>query len=187
MESIGSESVTALLSAARDGDAEAFDRLYGQIYEELRRLARMVRRGKAGETMSTTALVHEAYIQLVPSRSLDWQDRTHFLRVAARAMRQVLVQTARRKMAQKRGGNVVTVSLNDEEVGYAIQLHEVIDLEDALVRLEQMDQRQAQIIECRVFAGLTVEDTAKALGVGESTVKRDYRAARAWLTSQLSA
>ena len=180
------ESVTGLLQAARDGDVEAFDELYSRVYEELRRLARMVRRGRANETLNTTALVNEAYLHLLPSADISWQDRTHFFRVAARAMRQVLVQTARRRMAQKRGGGADRVTFNEQLHGGSLDFEEILSLENALQKLEALDERQASVVECRYFAGLTIEETASTLGVGEATVKRDWRAARAFLTNALS-
>jgi RNA polymerase sigma factor (TIGR02999 family) len=182
-----SPSVTALLLAARDGDSQAFDVLYERVYEELRRLARLVRGGRASETLNTTALVHEAYLHLVPSKDLDWQDRTHFFRVAARAMRQVLVHAARRRMAEKRGGGAVTVAFDERLYAAPIRLDDIVALDDALIRLEALDGRQARIVECRFFAGLTVDETAQALGIGTATVKRDWRAARAFLTQVLQA
>lgn len=179
------ESVTALLLAARDGDAAAFDALYEQVYEELRRLAHVVRGGRASETLSTTALVHEAYLHLIPSKDLNWQDRTHFFRVAARAMRQVLVQAARRRVAEKRGGHAVQVTFDERLHEAPIRLDDIIALDEALTRLEALDARQAQIVECRFFAGLSVEETAQMLAIGTATVKRDWRAARAFLTQVL--
>ena len=177
-------SVTQLLQDARLGDAHAFDLLYAQVYDELRRLARVIRRGRGGATLSTTALVHEAYIRLLPAQDLGWENRTHFFRVAARAMRQILIDAARRRLAAKRGGGAVAVTF-EEEVHGAMQIEEIVALDDALKQLERLDSRQAQVVECRLFAGLTVEETAQALGVGPATVKRDWRVARAWLVNAL--
>lgn len=177
--------ITALLGAARDGDTAAFDALYQSVYEELRRLAHVVRRGRAGETLNTTALVHEAYLHLVPSKDLPWHDRAHFFRVAARAMRQVLVHAARRRRAKKRGGDAVKVTFNEHLHKSPILLDEILALDGALARLEALDPRQARIVESRFFAGLSVEETAHTLGIGTATVKRDWRAARAFLTQAL--
>lgn len=179
------ESVTGLLLAAREGDADAFDALFAKVYDELRRIARVVRSGHANETVNTTALVHEAYLHLLPSADLTWQDRTHFFRVAARAMRQVLVHAIRRRNAEKRGGGLHSVTLNEEVLATPLPLDEVLSLDAALAELETLDPRQVQVVECRYFAGLTVEETAEALGVATATVKRDWRAARAWLTQAL--
>lgn len=178
--------MTALLHAARDGDARAFDELYARVYGELRRLARVVRAGRAGDTLNTTALVHEAYLHLLPSADIPWQDKAHFFRVAARAMRQVLVQTARRRLAEKRGGAAERVTFNERLHGASVRLEDILSLEDALQRLEALDPRQARVVECRYYAGLTVEETAVALSIGEATVKRDWRASRAFLTQVLS-
>ncbi len=179
-----SPSVTELLQDARQGDAHAFDLLYAQVYDELRRLAHVVRRGRGSETLSTTALVHEAYIRLLPAHDLAWQDRTHFFRVAARAMRQILIDAARRRLAAKRGGDAIAITFNESLHG-GMQIEDVIALDDALKQLENMDARQAQVVEYRLFAGLTVEETAQLLGVGPATVKRDWRVARAWLVNAL--
>lgn len=179
-------SVTALLEAARQGDGQAFDAVYQEVYDELRRLARVIRRGHAGATLNTTALVHEAYLRLVPARNLAWEDRMHFFRVAARAMRHALVEVARRQMADKRGGGAMTVFFDENVHATPVRVEEVLALNDALAQLEALDPRQARIVECRFFAGLSVEETAEALGVGPATVKRDWRAARAWLVRALS-
>ena len=179
------DAVTALLYAARNGDAEAFDALYDGVYDELRRLAHVVRGGRAGATLNTTALVHEAYLHLLPSQDLSWQDRAHFFGVAARAMRQVLVQAARRRMAEKRGGGAVQVTFDERLHEAPIRLDEILTLDEALTRLEALDPRQARIVESRFFAGLSVEETAQALGIGTATVKRDWRAARAFLPQAL--
>jgi RNA polymerase sigma factor (TIGR02999 family) len=183
------EEITRLLSAASDGDPAAFDEVFRIVYEELRRLARKVRRGQASETLNTTALVHEAYVRLLPSRDLAWESRGHFLGVAARAMRQVLVHAAQRRGAAKRGGGRVDLSLNEAIHGgpsRGVEPEQVLALDAALEELEALSERQARVVECRFFAGLTVEETAEALEVSEPTVKRDWRTARAWLARKLS-
>lgn len=180
--------VTVLLRRAGTGDREAWDEVFGQVYAELRRRARWVRRGRAGETMSTTALVHETYLKLVPSADLDWRDRGHFFAVAARAMRQVLIGAARNRLAKKRGDGVFPVALGDADIAVDTARPErLIALDEALERLATLDARQAQIVEYRFFAGLSVEETAAALGLSEPTVKRDWRAARAWIASEIGA
>ncbi|PEN13485.1 RNA polymerase subunit sigma-70 [Longibacter salinarum] len=184
--SSSSSPVTHLLHAARDGDADALDDLIPLVYEELRRLARKVRSDRGASTIDTTGLVHEAYEKLVPS-DVEWKDRTHFFRVAARAMRQVLIDAARRRQADKRGGTETAISFDDNLYSEPINDIELLALDDALDRLADMDDRQAQIVECRFFAGLTVAETAAALDISEPTVYRDWRAARAWLASQLTA
>ena len=180
----GSE-VTRLLHRARDGDDDAFDALFDVVYQELRGLARSVRRAGASETLNTTALVHEAYVRLIPSKALSWNDRSHFFGVAARAMRQVLVRAAEKRATKKRGGGQVAVPLDEERDGVAFDPHRLIDLDAALSALEKENPRQARVVECRFFAGLSVEETAAALEISEPTVKRDWRFARAWLAEEL--
>lgn len=161
--------------------------IYGRVYDELRRLAHVVRGQAANQTLDTTALVHEAYLHLVPSKALSWQDRTHFFRVAARAMRQVLAEAARRRLTEKRGGGVTAkIPFEEQAHGLSIPLADLVMLDEALSRLEALSRRQAQVVECRFFAGLSVEETAEALGIGSATVKRDWRSAKAFLTHALS-
>jgi RNA polymerase sigma factor (TIGR02999 family) len=187
------EEITHLLESASGGDAEAFDRVFQVVYDELRRLARQVRRGRASETLNTTALVHEAYVRLLPSRDLAWEGRSHFMAVAARAMRQVLVRAAERRATAKRGGDKTHVPLDDTfhriEGGGSggVDPERILALDAALGGLERLNARQARVVECRFFAGLSVEETARALDVSEPTVKRDWSAARAFLARELSA
>ncbi|MCA9736520.1 MAG: ECF-type sigma factor [Gemmatimonadota bacterium] len=186
------EEITRLLESASSGDGEAFDRVFRVVYDELRGLARLVRRGRASETLNTTALVHEAYLRLLPSQGLAWQGRSHFMGVAARAMRQVLVRAAERRSAIKRGGGDEPVSLVESQhqrlggdVGQ-VEPERILVLDAALSRLEALSPRQARVVECRFFAGLSVEETAQALSVSEPTVKRDWSAARAWLAREMA-
>ncbi|MGA7304557.1 MAG: ECF-type sigma factor [Rhodothermales bacterium] len=175
------EDVTALLHAAGSGDQRAFDQLYAMAYQELRRLAHNVRSGRGAQTLNTTALVHEAYIKLAASKNPAWVDRVHFLRIAARAMRQVLIDAAQRRTAQKRGGKAIPIEFDERVHSSLVDPESLLALEDALKQLEAVDERQAQVVECRFFGGLTIEETALALGVSDSSVKRDWRTARAWL------
>jgi len=179
--------VTALLRRARGGDRQAWDEVFDRVYGELRRRAEWVRRGRASDTMSATALVHEAYLKLIPSADLEFRDRAHFLAVAARAMRQVLVGAARQRLAKKRGGDDWIVALNDRDdiPAETARPERLLALDAALERLAALDPRQAAIVEYRFFAGLTVEEAAAVLGLSEPTVKRDWRAARAWIASEL--
>jgi RNA polymerase sigma factor (TIGR02999 family) len=186
MPASSQETVTLLLEQAQQGSTQAFDRLYALIYDELRRLAHVVRRGHVGPTLNTTALVHEAYFKLLPSKDLSWQGRSHFFRVAARAMRQVIINEAERQQAEKRGGGHLTVAF-DERIHAPITAVDLLTLNTALQRLEALNPRQAEVVECRFFAGLTVKETAHALGVSPPTVKRDWRTARAWLSHALGA
>lgn len=178
--------VTGRLRAAQEGDPAAQDALYARVYDELCRLARRVRAGRAGATLSTTALVHEAYVKLRPARVGTWEGRAHFFGVAARAMRDVLVDAARRRAAEKRGGGAVLVTLGDEAAA-AVRPDELLALDEALVRLGGIDPRQLRVVEYRYFAGLTAAETADALGVSTSTVEREWRGARAWLARELRA
>lgn len=185
--------VTRLLNDASEGDEAAFDRVFQIVYVELTRLARQVRRGRASETLNTTALVHEAYLHLLPSKELAWKGRGHFLAVAARAMRQVLVRAAEKRTTLKRGGGQVDVELDERRhspgaaLGTPFEPERIVLLDEALRRLEELSPRQARIVECRFFAGLSVEETAAALDVSEPTVKRDWRVARAWLAREMAA
>jgi len=186
MDSFDKHTVTSLLHDARDGDGRAFDRLYVKVYDELHRLARNIRSRGAGNTLNTTALVHEAYIKLIPSQDHDWQDKTHFLRVAARAMRQIIVNTARQRHAYKRGAGEMNFTFNDELYnGKIVSASDIITLDSVLNKLEQLNQRQAKIVEYRVFVGMNVEETARALDISPATVKRDWRVARAWLIQEM--
>lgn len=178
--------VTELLRAASAGDAASFDRAFSRVYDELHRLARQVRVGRASDTLGATALVHEAYLKLLPSLGTDWEGRRHFLRVAARAMRQVLVGAARERMAEKRGGGEFSVTLDEAAHATPVRADALLALDEALERLAQLDARQARVVELRYFAGLTAEETADVLGISTPTVQRDWRAARAWLGVQLA-
>lgn len=179
-------TITQLLHDLRDGRSAAFDDLIPLVYEQLRRIARhRLRRERDDHTLQTTELVHEAYERLEAHHEVDWNDRRHFFAVAARAMRQVLVAHARRKNAQKRGGTVPHVSIDDSPPAVPPSSISVLALNDALERLETLDARQAKVVEGRFFAGLTIQQTARMLDVSASTVKRDWRTARAWLAREL--
>ncbi len=178
--------ITLLLAAARRGDQDAVDQLLPLVYDQLREVAhRQLRRRRPGNTFNSTVLVHEAYLKLAAKMDTDWQDRNHFLAVAAVAMRHILVDYARRKTAQKRGGNQVLVSLDEGRVGRPAATVEMLALDQALSRLGSLSQRLAKIVELRFFGGLTVEETAELIGTSERTVKRDWRKARAFLLSAL--
>ena len=174
-------SISTLLHAIQAGDESAATQLFAQIYDELHRLARCVRGRGTPSTLNTTALVHEAYLHLRPDEGLNVESKRHFLRMAARAMRQVLAREARRRNALKRGGNAVTVSFRDSAVGRALPLSNILTLEDALDALDCLSPRRARVVECRYFGGLTIAETAEALDVSPATVKRDWRTAKAWL------
>lgn len=180
------DRVQRLLFRARDGDESALGELLPVVYEELRGLAHRVRsRSGAAETVNTTALVHEAYERLANGPG-NFVDNAHFFRVAATAMRHILVDYARRQSATKRGGNEVAVTLTNAIIADAQKSDEVLALDDALGRLSEMDKRQAEIVELRYFVGLTIDETANALGLSSATVKREWTVARAWLHREMT-
>jgi RNA polymerase sigma factor (TIGR02999 family) len=180
-------AITDALLQARDGDPEAVDRLFGQVYDELHRVARHALRGEStGHTLTPTGLVHEAYFKLVDQTRVEWRDRGHFLGVASRAMRQVLVEYARRRGAAKRGGRIRPVALEEGLVSVEERAEALLAVDEALTRLAQHDPAMAQVVECRFFAGLSEEETAEALGVGLRTVQRQWRRAKAWLYQELT-
>lgn len=181
-----SGEVTRLLRAWRLGDSDAYDLLVPFVYAELRRLARaQLRRERVDHSLQPTALVHEAYLRLVKA-DVDWQDRTHFMSVASRVMRRVLVEHARARSARKRGGDETRVTLADPLAAAGADPVDVLVLDQAMGRLEALDQRQAQIVELCYFGGLTYPEVGQALGISEATVHRDLRHARAWLRRELS-
>ena len=175
--------LTRLLEAAEAGDSDALDRLVPLVYEDLRRVAhRQLGREGGGHTLQTTALIHEAYLKIAAGGSVSATSRAHFLAIAARAMRQVLVDYARKRKAAKRGGGVISVTLGDEPQPADVSAEDLLALDDAL---QQLDPRQRQVIECRFFGGMEETDIAAALGVSERTVRRDWVKARAWLYQAL--
>ena len=184
------EDVTGLLIASTRGAASARDALWSAVYEELRRVAhRELRHERGGHTLGTTALVHEAYLKLVRLDRVEWQSRAHFRAIAAQAMRRILINHATAKRAQKRGGGVSPAALDDApDDALAIadeRADELLALNEALERLRALSERQAQVIECRFFGGMSVEETAAALDVSPATVKRDWAVARAWLNREV--
>jgi RNA polymerase sigma-70 factor, ECF subfamily len=182
-----SHEITQLLLAWSNGDREALDRLFPLVYAELRRLAKSyMRKERVGHTLQTTALIHEAYLRLIDAGQVEWQNRAHFFGVAARAMRQILVEMARERGCQKRGGGARHVSLDEAMTISAGLDDDLVALDEALGALAQFDARKAQIVEMRFFGGLTEEEIAAALGVSPETVRRDWRLARSWLRRKLS-
>jgi RNA polymerase sigma factor (TIGR02999 family) len=182
------EELTELLRRAGVGDRHALDRALPLVYEELRRLAHgHLRREAEGHTLSTTALVHEAYLRLVDQSRARWHDRGHFLALAATAMRRVLVDHARRHRSGKRGGGLRRVPVDILELAADERAELLVALDEALSRLAVLDARQARVVEYRFFGGLTEQETAELLGVGVRTVKRDWAKARSWLYQELCA
>jgi RNA polymerase sigma factor (TIGR02999 family) len=175
-----------LLAAYRNGSREAFDALFALTYAELRSKAHHILQGQGtGHTLSTTALVHESYLKLIRSERLTLQDRAHFLALAARAMRLVLVSYARSQTAEKRGGGARPIDLDEELTLSAERAGHMLALDEALQRLSELNDRLSRTIELRFFGGLTIEETAEALDVAPSTVKLDWQKARAWLRREL--
>ncbi len=187
--------VTVLLQAWRGGDRAAFDRLVPLVYDELRRLARAQIQRDAGQwTLQATALVHEAYFRLAGA-DVSWESRGHFFAIAARVMRQVLVDEARRRQAEKRGGGVRPMEWEPSDLGASASAQgggptedaeaELLALDQALLRLAEVDARRAQVVELRYFAGMTIDETCGHLGLSHATVERDLKLARTWLACEL--
>lgn len=180
------EDVTTLLLEWRQGDRQALDALFPLVEEELRRRAHhYLDRERTDHTLSTTALVHEAYLKLIRINEVEWQDRAHFMAVAATAMRRVLVGYARKYNAQKRGGDMVRLSLDEAPTLAHERSDQMLALDDALERLSRLNERLGRTVELRFFGGLTIQETAEVLDVATSTVKLDWEKARAWLYREL--
>ena len=178
--------MTQLLHAWGDGDATALDALIPLVEAELRRMARRyMARERKDHTLQATALVDEAFMRLVDARLVRWNDRAHFLGIAARLMRRVLVDHARARGFQKRGGDAVRVSFDDQRLASPTATIDVLDLDRALEALALVDERKCRVIDMRFFAGMTLEETAEALGVSPDTVRRDWRIAKMWLLAEL--
>ena len=183
-----SPQITQLLLAWSSGDREALDRLMPLVYKELRRLAKgYMRRQNPGHTLQTTALVNEAYLRLIDSSRVNWQDRTHFFAISAQLMRRILVDFARARNSLKRGGAVQEVSLEEALAVPLEQKTDLVALDEALKILANLNQRQSQIVELRYFGGLSEEEIASALDISVRTVRRDWSVARAWLFRRLKA
>ena len=179
-----SDASTSILPVSTPADRRALDAVFSAAYEELRRLATLVRRDDPGATISPTALVNEAWLKLADSPAVARTSPVHFKRIAARAMRQVLVEAARRRNAEKRGGGAPVVTFDDDMASVATA-DDVLGLDAALDTLASMEPRQALMVESRFFGGLDIAETAQLLGVSEATVLRDWRAAKAWLAREL--
>lgn len=186
-ESAKAPDVTQLLLAYGSGDREAFNHLLPLVYEDLRKVARrqLNRVGNPDRVLDTTGLVHESYLKMVDQTRVNWTSRSHFLGVAARAMRQVVIDYARRRGAAKRGGGAIQTTIEEGHIAVEDQADWLLSLDQALTRLEARNPRLARIVECRFFAGLSEDETAEALGVSLRTVQRDWMKARAWLQEDL--
>lgn len=181
------DHVTRLCHDAAHDDREAVDQLVDHVYTVLRRMAnRHMGSERPDHTLTPTALVHEAYIRLVDQNSMGWQDRAHFYAIAARVMRRVLIDHARRRLAGKRGGGQAMVTLHEDAVAAVTTPESLIELDSALDRLDQLSPRQRQVVEMRFFGGMTHEETAEVVGVSVPTVRRDWRLAQAWLKREMA-
>ncbi len=186
MEGSSQAEITELLRAWGRGDAQALERLTPAVYDELRRIAHgYMRRESPDNSLQATALVHEAYLKLVDGKVAQWQDRAHFFGIAARLMRRILVDAARAKNAEKRGGDVVRMELNESIDESPIPSGQMVRLDDALDALTKFDARKARVVELRFFGGLTVEETAEVLKISAPSVMRDWKLARSWLAREM--
>lgn len=180
--------ITQLLKDWSEGNQAALDELMPLVYKELRRQAsQYLRKERQGHTLQTTALIHEAYLRLAGQNEIEWQNRNHFFAIASTAMRRILVDHARTRHREKRGGNAEDIPLDDALIiGVSQKSVDLVALDEALVRLERLDPRQAKVVELRFFSGLTNEETAKVLAVSNATVRNDWAMAKAWLHGQLA-
>jgi RNA polymerase sigma-70 factor, ECF subfamily len=185
MKTLAADNLTGLLVEWREGDQAALDRLMPLVYDQLRRIAhRYVQRERNGHTLQTSALVNEAYLRLADQKVL-WQNRAHFFAVTARVMRHILIDHARRRRYAKHGGEAQQVPIDEAAVMSLDRAAELIALEEALDELAELDQRKSRVVELRYFGGLSLEETAEALNISLMTVRRDWRAAKAWLYRRL--
>ncbi len=177
------DDITRLLQRHHAGDREAFDRMVPLVYGQLKAIAhrQLMRGGQRGPVLDTTSLVQEAYLQLVDEDGVNWQDRGHFFAICARAMRRILVDDARKRLAAKRGGGAMEVTLDAEMLADAAEPERLLSIDDALCKLGEFNSRLAQLVECRYFAGMTEAETAEAMQSSLRTVQRDWMRARAWL------
>lgn len=181
------QEITQLLLKWSEGDRDALDRLTQLVYPELRRIARQhMRRESPAHTLQTSALINEAYLRLVDQQNTEWNDRVHFFAVAAQVMRHILIDHARKHRFAKRGGGAQLVSLDETAVLRQERAAEFVELDEALTRLEGLDARKSQIVELKFFGGLTVDEMAEALKLSPITIKREWRAAKAWLQLEMS-
>jgi len=179
--------ITKLLQAHSSGDTEALDLLMPLVYDQMKEMAHKRLLGeRAGHTLNTNALVHEVYLKLIDFNRIDWQNRAHFFGIASQIMRNILVDYAVKRQAEKRGGKQYRVTLGEADAVTDVDLHDILSIHHALERLESHDERQVRVVECRFFGGLTIEETSKALGISTPTVSRDWKMARAWLNRELS-
>lgn len=181
-----SQNITQLLKDWSEGDQEVLDELMPLVYEELRRQASgYLRRERPNHTLQTTALIHEAYLKLI-GQEVSWQNRAHFFAIAAQAMRRILVDHAKTRHREKRGGAAENLALEEAAfVGVSEKSVDLVNLDEALNRLAKLDQRQARIVELRYFSGLSIDETAEVIGVSNATVRNDWNMAKAWLKQEI--
>ncbi|MDQ5845517.1 MAG: sigma-70 family RNA polymerase sigma factor [Acidobacteriota bacterium] len=185
---VRAEDLTGLLIEWREGDPSALEKLTPLVYDELRRIAhRYMQRERNGHTLQTTALVNEAYLRLAGQQKIQWQSRAHFFAVSAQVMRHILIDHARRRHYAKRGGEASQVQLEDTAAMSQQRAAELVALDDALDELANLDPRKARVVELRYFGGLSLEETAEVLEISVMTVRRDWRAAKAWLFRRMKA
>jgi len=179
-------NITELLQAHASGDSKAMDQLMPIVYDKMQRMAHQRLIGERPDhTLSTTALVHEAYLKLLDFNRISWQNRNHFYGIASQIMRNILVDYAVKRQAEKRGGKNQRITLGDDDAITEMNLHDILSIHHALERLESVDERQVRVVECRFFGGLTIEETANVLDISTPTVSRDWKMARAWLNREL--
>ena len=187
METAAPDNLTGSLRAWQDGDDSALDYVTPLVYDEIRRMAhRLMKRERNGHTLNTTALVNEAYVRLIDEREVHWANRSHFFAFLGRVMRHVLIDYARRRLYLKHAGEGRKVPLEEATLMTTERAKELVALDDALAQLREIDPRKAEVVELRYFGGLDLEETANALGVSTMTVRRDWRAAKAWLYREVS-
>lgn len=182
-----SHDVTQLLLKWSSGNQDAFSELLPLVYRELQKIAhRYLSRERSSNTLQTTALVHEAYLKLIDQNRVQWQNRAHFFGIAAQAMRRILVDNARQRLADKRGAGIEKVSIDEGQIDISDErAGSLIDLDEALQKLAAIDEQKSQLVELRYFGGLSIEETAEVLGVSIATVNRQWRLAKAWLYNEI--
>lgn len=181
------DSITELLKAHTARNPEVLDKLIPLVYEKMREMAHYRMLGeRADHTFNTTDLIHEAYLKLAKFNRITWKNRAHFLGIASQVMRNILVDYAEKKNAHKRGGDWYRVTLGGENLATEVNLEDILSVHQALEQLAKIDKRQERVVECRFFGGLTIEETAKALGISTATVSRDWKMAKAWLNREIT-
>jgi len=181
-------NITQLLKSHASGNSDALDELIPIVYEKLRKMAhRRMYREKHGHTFDATGLVHEAFLKIEKFNRINWQNRGHFFAIASQIMRNILVDYALKKKAEKRGGDQRRVTIGDSDAAIEVQIETLLSIHQALDRLAEMDQRRAKVVECRFFGGLSMEETAKAIGISLRTAHRDWKLASTWLKRELGA